>query len=1168
MSLHLHFSNRFEPLLAELSDVLDDCWTDFGAPSPVVVPSPAVAKWLKLRLCERRGPLVGLPTPTLEAFLWGALDPDPGMTILRADALQQALIPLLDERRLARPGYATVREYLCPRSGIDVRRRCQLAQAVARLFLEYEYNRPSVWKGGAWGVKGLDQSWPDQAYFAKLQEDETTVESWQRDLHGAVFAGDGPLAETGRLGLPRLHRLRREGGWVPKGDAAMVFGVEKVSHFHRNLLLELSEAGEIHLFLVNPCAEFWEDVDTSRRGRRRSFAFPRFTEADYQVSGLSESLYPDGAKDLPKDPLLLQRWGRSPRESLALWSQAVDYNFDFLVEPPMAQASQASVLRVLQQAVTQRHPGPVFQPLELEDGQVLSGAMDPDPSLVLLDCPERGREMEAVRDQIVQWLSEDPGRMVSDAVVLMPDPAKHRSAIHRVFGATAPGEPGHLPWVVLGGTAGESQWARAVESLFQLAKGQWDRPTVFGLLRNRLVQERLKVDAATVARWENWAELSGMVRGWDADHRRELGDSPESALDPHTFRAGLLRLLLWPLADREFALGMKAPAGLEERIPTTRDFDAQPAEIEVFAACLERLFHDARGLSKRCQDSTPDRTVASLVSLFDSWVGFDDEAEARVRRSLLEGLELLAIQEGAGRQRISLEEIEETVKSLLDGELPASARAFAGSLTFAPLKSGHVLPHGLVVLAGFDAQAFPGDGMRTTLDLLATSPLVGDADALRDNRALFLHAVLSARSRLVVGWIGRDIQKDERLEPSSVVLELEEALQGVTGSSLRRRVRLLARESLASMDETIAQAPLISWDPLDRIDPVAPLREPWKAPAEDVGKSVRISISDLKSFLTDSFSHHLRRTLGWEEDESPETLDSFQETIATTPLDDAIWRTRLLPNLAELVWRGEDPSRGVQALVRRFVSTAAWDTRFPEAVLASAAMEELLAWANSMTAWLQATRLEYPAHRLVCMSDLSLGIPGRPAALELEVDGRKALVTGKIACALVPTLGKNVSASPGNDPVVLLHCVKLKGLKTKPSTVEKSRTVGAQLQAMALAASGCGFPVTIRFLAREPDVKPADVPGLVATAEWLETVVGDMLRQECQFLPSDVLLDSKLTSPLLVGLREKIDDSEFVDKLVELFEPDLPGEEQGGDDALMALAERRLGPFLEVAHGK
>ncbi len=1154
MTLRLHFSNRFEPLVGDLSAALEEQWLDFGSPPPVVVPSPAVAKWLKLRLCEARGPLVGLPTPTLEGFLWKALDPSPGMKILRADALQQALVPLLDDTRLSRPEYLPVQEYLCPQGEIDVRRRCQLAHEIARLFLEYEYNRPSVWKDGSWGVLGLDQSWPDRPYFAKTGEVESTTEQWQRDLHGAVFASSGPLAESGRLGLPRLHRIRREAGWIPSGQAVMVFGVEKVSHFHRNLLLELSEKREVHLFLVNPCAEFWEDVDTSRRPHRRGFALPRFSEQDYQTSELPEGLYPAGSPSRESDPLLLQRWGRSPRESLSLWSQAVDYNFDFTVEPPIGPQEVPTVLSVLQQAITQRHPGPVKAPLELEDGRILSGTMSVDPSLVLLDCPERGREMEAVRDQIIEWLSQDKHRVVSDAVVLMPDPSRHRTAIHRVFGGAAPGEPGHLPWVLLGEKAGESAWARAVQSLFALAKGGWDRPTVFSLLRNRLVQSKLGVDASTVARWESWAEGSGMIRGWDADHRLEMGDAPQVGFDTHTFRAGLMRLMMAPLADGVFALGLRVPEKLGERISVARDFESDSSEVEVFAACLERLFCEVRELLHLCQKLSPTKLVAEWVALFDSWIAVDDDAEERVRRELIEGLELLGIQEKAGRTRLTLEELEETVRTFLDGELPATARAFAGALTFAPLKAG-CLPHGLVILAGFDAKVFPGDGRQTRLDLLGMSPLVGDADAVRDNRALFLQAFLSARSRLVVTWLGRDIQKDEALEPASVVLELEEALKSLADNSCRTQVRLLAREAMLPGEAVPSGPGLVSWDPFDRIEPTPPASNPWKSPASPSGSSIRLTLSEVKSFLTDSFLHHARRTMGWEEEEGPGTLDAAQEALSTTALDGAIWRSELLVQIATSVWA--DATDPLEELVRRFIAPKAWEAAFPEAMVAEVQWESLLSWARWVEQKLREMKEGLPNHRLVCGADLSLGFPDRAGSLEWCLDGRKVLVGQKISCALV--------SNDLTDPVILLHCAKVEGKPKKASTIHFSRTLGAQLQAIALAQAGIGHPVQIRFFARLPEVDPVDQKGMVAPRDWLENVVKDLLNQESQYLPSQAILELGKDKLNLVALREKLENSDHSHDLENLFEPELPGERERDDRELVALAGRRLGPFLEVA---
>lgn len=1149
MTLHLHFSNRHEPLVDALSEALDATWTDFGAPPPVVVPSPAVAKWLKLRLCERRGALVGLPTPTLESFLWLALDPDPGMKILRADALQQALIPLLDMARLERPHYAPVREYLCPQGEIDPKRRCQLAHEIARLFLEYEYNRPSVWKDGRWALEGLDQAWPRRAYFAKAGEPETATEAWQRDLHGEVFAVDGPLASTQRLGLPRLHRIRRERHWTPSGGAVMVFGVEKVSHFHRNLLLELSESRDIHLFLPNPCAEFWEDVETSRRNRRSaSTRLPRLAPADYQASDLSGALYPAVADE--SDPFLLRRWGRSARESLLLWSQAADYDFAFPVDPPLGSDRPITVLATLQQALLQRHPGPAVRPLELEDGRILSGAVPVDGSVVLLECPEHGREIEAVRDRIFDWLEEDPARRISDAVVLLPETGEHRAAIHRVFGAHAPGDPSYVPWVVLGEAAGESRWARAVRSLLALARGQADRPSVFAILRNRLVQEKLGIDSPTVSRWEAWAEMSGMIRGWDAAHRREMGDAPEAALDTHTFRAGWLRLQLAPLAQGTFALGMATPEGLAEHVPVARDFDSDPAEVDAFGASLERLFHEARGFAACCQYLSPSALAARFAAWVDGWVGFDDDAEARVRRDLLEGLEHLSIQEKAGRDRIGLAELEEIVVSLLSGELPGSARAFAGALTFAPLKSGHILPHGLVVLAGFDADAFPGDGLRTRLDLLAASPLVGDADPVRDNRGLFLQAVLSARSRLVATWRGRDIQRDEQREPSSVLQELEEALRGVSSGNFRHQVRLLARDAALAGEASDA---FRSWDPLDRVDPRPPRESPWIPGAEPIPASVRWQVSDVKSFLDNSFFHHARRHLGWRDDEEPDTLEASHEILETTRLDESIWKSELLPRIARAVW--SDEIDAADRLVRGFAAGKSWETVFPEATLARAQADGLAAWATGIVKAMGALKEKHPGHRLVSGTDLSLGEPSFPTDARRVVSGCKVSLVARIPCALV-------SPDPA-EPVVLLQCVKTtEGNSKRPASVSIAQSYGAHLVAMAMAASGRRQPVLLALFGREACADLVVEPARFAPADWLDGVLADMLAQESQYLPGKFLLEMGVDKIRLESVREVLEKSKFSSPLEEMFTPSLPGEEDGDEQVLMDLVRRRLAPFL------
>ena len=276
-------------------------------------------------------------------------------------------------------------------------------------------------------------------------------------------------------------------------------------------------------------------------------------------------------------------------------------------------------------------------------------------------------------------------------------------------------------------------------------------------------------------------------------------------------------------------------------------------------------------------------------------------------------------------------------------------------------------------------------------------------------------------------------------------------------------------------------------------------------------------------------------------------------------MHDAIWRTELLPLIAERVWRDDFQASEVGDLVRRFVETKSWEADFPEAVLAAAELDGLLEWGDSLASQLRAAREEFPRHRLVCGADLSLGLPGRSAILELEIDGRKIVVSQRISCALAPT--------SETDSVILLQCTKVKGFVKNPSTVDSSKAFGARLQAAVLDLAGIGHPVRIRFFAREPNIKPADETGWTVDRLWLETVLGDLLRNECQFLPAKPVLDAKPKDLTLLAVREKIEGSDYSDALQELFDPSLPGEDENDDEALLALARRRLGPFLEANRG-
>jgi len=1145
MALHLCFANRVEPLVASLSRALDGFWTDLAFPPEVVVPSPAVSKWLKLRLCERRGALLNLPTPTLEGFLWRSLEPG-DLRFLKGPALSQALVPLLDRERLSDPRYAPVREFLVREGTIDPRRRLQLAQELARLFLEYEYNRPSVWSDGRWAVEGIDRHWPTRTYFDPAGENAS--EAWQRDLYGAVFASETTLAREGYCSLPGLHRCRREEGWRPQGAPVLVFLVDKVSHFHRNLLMELSQGREIHLFLQNPCAEFWEDLDTRRRPATRcDLRLPRFRPEDYQAESLSPRLYPAGPEEA--DPLLLTRWGHTARENISLWSQAADYAFDFLVDPPLPAGGEPTVLSVLQQGLLQRHPGPGARPLDLEDGQILLNVVPPDESVTLLAAPERGREMEAVRDQILQWLSEDPSRSPSDCLVLLADPSRHRTEIHRVFGGVAPGEPGWIPWAFLGEPGRESRFARGVEAIGALLLFGMDRPGVFELFRNPLCRLRLGIEAETVLAWERWAEGSGMLRGWDAADRAGRGD--QEPWDSHTFRAGILRLYAARLAAGDLSLSLRVAAD-QVRLPGWRDFESSdPMALDGFVGALERLHVDLEALKAKL----PGRDLAFLseefLALCETWLEPDGPEESQVRKAWRQGMGLLALQAGRA-EPMELDELVDAVKGFLPDELPGSARAFAGALTFAPLRISNLVPHELVVVAGLESDAFPRAVQKTSLDLLGTRRLVGDADPLQDDRHTFLSVVLSARSRLVLSWRAEDLQKDREIEPSSVLQELRAALGAVTDSVTEHSVRLLAREPGIPRKGRLP-SPVESWDPSDAVDPVsASGAVAWeRMETADQGKDVRrVSLAQLRGFLENPYLRHLRQVLGFEEEDGPDTVGSAEEALESDALHAAGVRQAIFDELVSLTWGGEGE---VDAAVSRILARAAWDGYAPEGELLRLEHVRLRTWAGGLAHQLRRLREGWPV--LHCRTDLSLGRSGRDPVVVLEAGGARVELTGSVPLVL-----------EGERGVAVLALSRLsldKGSKELRADVR--RRLEAWLQAAALRAAGEESVWTVQLSRELPD-DPDDAVAWQAwerpqgdLLRWLQELVEDLVAGCREFLPAREVLGGKRS---LDELREAIETGDYPDSLERLFRPALPGEDEMDQGRMDALLMRRLGPFL------
>jgi exodeoxyribonuclease V gamma subunit len=111
-----------------------------------------------------------------------------------------------------------------------------------------------------------------------------------------------------------------------------------------------------------------------------------------------------------------------------------------------------------------------------------------------------------------------------------------------------------------------------------------------------------------------------------------------------------------------------------------------------------------------------------------------------------------------------------------------------------PMRS---IPFKVVCMVGLDNDAFPRNIRPLSFDLIARHPQPGDRSRRKDDKYLFLEAILSARQKLYISYVGQSIQDNTPIPPCVLVSELMDALdEGFGGFSEKISDHLLTRHRL------------------------------------------------------------------------------------------------------------------------------------------------------------------------------------------------------------------------------------------------------------------------------------------------------------------------------------------------------------------------------------
>ncbi|MDB4952952.1 MAG: Exodeoxyribonuclease [Myxococcales bacterium] len=753
--LRIVHGNRAESLLSALLEALPRPLDPFVAQT-IVVGSHLVARWLQREIAIARGIAAGLELPTFDRFIERTWTEDAaaraaGITGLDRGQLGAMIASVLaDEDVIAR--VPIVRAYLdaAPAPGDRAGpRRVQLADRLADLTWQYATTRPD------WMPALLNGRAPTEL-------DDHPGAAWQAAVIGAAFERLHRIAPTKRYSpTPLLPLARRRAELAPPilGTPVSVFGLSFLQRSQLEALSDLAQTSQVTVYLLDPCRELWDDV----RGRSAAPAG-------------------DGAESpAGDDPLPLVLWGRPVRDTLAALVERSGGNVDdAFVEAAGESARERMLFDMLDRRPADRAQHGASQ-------RRLGSEVVREAGVTVFACPNPRRELEVVADEARRSLDEDPTLRAHEIAVWIAGGDRERYLAQAPSAFEAVGVPYHLVDAPINdrGRIGE-----AVLALLELPTSAMRRRDLLRVMTHPAVLAGFPhVDAED---WVGWTERLGIVHGSDGD--AHTGTYLEDHHGHFHWDQGVRRLALGA-----FMVGDRGPVVVND--PKYGRLEVAPEEIRpelqasaaTYALMIRSLCADAAWLAT-CEYSLA-RWAEIFVGIVDSYLAArsDDAARDLERvKSTLAGLARLDLD---GRA-LGFREAREYAARLIESARSNRGEPLASGVMVAPVGAMRAVPFRVTFVVGLDQGGFPATDQPNPLDL-RTTPRPGDVTPRDRDRHAFLELLLSARDALYLSYVASEEKSGSALGPSSVVLELADALAPYLGETAL--VPRSSREALAAM---------------------------------------------------------------------------------------------------------------------------------------------------------------------------------------------------------------------------------------------------------------------------------------------------------------------------------------------------------------------------------
>jgi exodeoxyribonuclease V gamma subunit len=750
--LTLYTSNRMEILVELLANVLKTPLNHPLASEIILVQSKGMERWLSMELAQRNGICANVRFPYPIHFvhnLFQEILPDvPDHSPYEPMIMSWDIMRALPSL-LANPGFQAIKAYL-GEADIDLK-LFQLSVRIADLFDQYLLFRPDM----------------------ILRWDRGEEDQWQAILWRELVKGKGKIhrAALHDRFLWAMRDSHKEFRTIP--ERISIFGISALPPFYIQILAAVSSVIDVNLFLMNPCREFWGDIVSDR-------------EMSWHMTGRKEKDVLPGDLYLEAGNRLLASMGALGREFFHMIGEIPCEEVTAFEDPgenSLLAAIQSDILNLRERRNTGDSP-----------------ILEADDSLQVHSCHSPLREIEVLQDSLLAIFANLPDIHPDDVLVMIPDIELYAPFIQAIF-SLPPDDSRWLPFTIADrGLLNESGLIGTFLKLLDLAGSRYEVSGVLDLLEVDAVRSKFALTEEDLALIHHWVRETGVRWGIDAQNKETLG---LPAYSSNTWRAGLDRMLL----------GYAMTAGSEDTLfmgilPFNGIEGGNTEILGYFLQFTETFFRFMAALKEK---KTLNKWGDFLIEILEAFFS-DDENHLRDIQAIRRVIHTLPdIQaSSAFAEEIGLDVIKAWLKQNLKGSA-FGAGFLTGGVTFCTILPMRSIPFKVICLIGMNDDSYPRQSRRLGFDLMAASPRIGDRSRRMDDRYLFLEAILSARQKLHISYVGRSM-KDNSPRPASVLVsEILDYIEEGFGETFRDGICVHHRLQAFSPSYFVGDRRLISY---------------------------------------------------------------------------------------------------------------------------------------------------------------------------------------------------------------------------------------------------------------------------------------------------------------------------------------------------------------------